>query len=142
MLTGPSGPPPSRWLAPLPPPCPLEWCLERVLHEKAHLKKDLRDPWLTPTARPAVRSSQPGTHFRDGAAPAATVRLQSEESPPYSPQPLCGFGQGDAGVTATVALSSKRISLQVPLKMMQCELNVNRQIRKRKGVREPPRRSR
>lgn len=132
MLTAPLRSP--RWLAPLPPPCPLE-CLERVLHEKAHLKKDLRDPWLTPTARPAVCSSQPGTHFRGGAAPAATVRPQSEESPP-PPHTLCGFGQGDAGVTATVALSStlssKCISLQVPLKMMQCELNVNQQIRKKK----------
>lgn len=34
---------------PLPPLCFLEG-LEWVLCEKAHLKKDLRDPWLAPTA--------------------------------------------------------------------------------------------
>lgn len=40
---------PPLWPAPLPPLCFLEY-LEWVLYEKAYLKKDLRDPWLSPTA--------------------------------------------------------------------------------------------
>lgn len=40
---------PPPWPAPLPPLCFFKY-LEWVLYEKAYLKKDLRDHWLSPTA--------------------------------------------------------------------------------------------
>lgn len=49
---------PPLWPAPLPPLCFLEY-LEWVLYEKAYLKKDLRDPWLSPTAAQLCPLSRP-----------------------------------------------------------------------------------
>lgn len=71
---------PPLWPAPLPPLCFLEY-LEWVLYEKAYLKKDLRDHWLSLTAvqlcplstalnPPTPRSSNlPATHDHHSPKP-------------------------------------------------------------------------